>query len=79
MLGGERKTGLCGFGLFDFGTTHKWTVGVPRCGALSLLQKPLHYRGGESKELVLNPLRGLFNKTPTENSGRFNTTEYLDD
>jgi len=27
---------------------------VPRCGALSLLQKPVHYRG-RSEELVLSP------------------------
>ena len=33
---------------------------VPRCGALSLIQKPLHYRGG-SEELVLNPFLVAFN------------------
>jgi hypothetical protein len=33
---------------------------VSRCGALSLLQKPLHYRGGESEELVLNPFVVVF-------------------
>ena len=31
------------------GPTHKRAEDVPRCGALSLLQKPLHYKGGLSR------------------------------